>query len=62
MMYIISADAPQNELKLFKFLLQYKVVNNEKTVKALSVLKRHLFYITEENALFSLFSNRVGLD
>ena len=59
----IGADAPYNDLELFKLLLKYKEqVDSEVAEFALKAMKRHLYYLTQENVIMSLFSNRLDDD
>ena len=58
----IGADAPFNDLKLFKQLCRFRAIDSELSDTALNVLRRHLWYLTEEVAIFSLFSSKVSDD
>ena len=57
-----GADAPLNDLNLFKLLNDYDLVDPEVSIAALVPLKRHLYYLTEELVVFSLFSNKLDDD
>ena len=59
----IGADAPFNDLELFKILTKYKEqIDGEGAEFALKALKRPLFYLTQENGIMALFSNRLDDD
>ena len=58
----VGADAPFRDLELFKNLVSFKGVDEQVSEAALLVFKRHLFYLTEENVVMSLFSNRLNND
>ena len=51
-----------NDLELFKLLNQYSLIDPELAIAALAPLKRHLYYLTEELVVFSLFSNKLDND
>ena len=55
-----AVDAPYNDLQLYKALLQSKKVNTSVADSAITTLKRHLWYLTGEWAVLSLFSDRVA--
>lgn len=54
-----TADAPWNDLQLFKNLLQYELVNKEISQAAISAFSRHLWYLTAEMVTLALFSCKV---
>ena len=58
----IGADAPHNDLDLYKLLNKYKKIDTEVAEIALKVLERHLFYLTQENVVMALFSNKLDED
>ena len=62
MMTSIGADAPYNDLELFKLLTKYKQVDCEVAEISLKAMERHLFYLTQENVIMSLFSHRLDED
>ena len=63
MMTSIGADATFNDLELFKILTKYKEqIDSQVAEFALKALKRHLFYLTQENVIMALFSNRLDDD
>ena len=49
-------------MELLKSLHKYKLVDEEVATVALKSLSRHLFYLTEENVVMALFSNRIDCD
>lgn len=54
-----TADAPWNDLDLYKRLLAYDSVNSSVSQSAIKALKRHLWYLTEEMIPLALFSGIV---
>ena len=54
-----TADAPWNDLDLYKRLLAYDSVNSSVSQSAIKALKRHLWYLTEEMIPLALFSEIV---
>ena len=58
----IGADAPINDLILYKKLLKYKELDAEVAEIAISKLSLHLWYLTEEVVAFALFSNKLDND
>ena len=59
----IGADAPVNDLELIHLLLKYREIDAESADAALTAMRsRHLYYLTEENVVMSLFSNRINDD
>ena len=62
MLSSIGADAPFNDLELFKLLNKYKGIDSEVAEIAIAAMKRHLFYLTQENVVLVLFSNRLDDD
>lgn len=54
-----GVDAPFNDLQLIKELKDFEDINKEVSVKASNILKNHYWYLTEELAVFALFSNKV---
>lgn len=56
-----GVDAPFNDLQLIKELKDFKDINKEVSVKASNILENHYWYLTEELAVFALFSNKVDL-
>ena len=57
-----GADAPFNDLQLFKKLNRFKTTDETLANKALDTLSRHLWYLAPTTVLFSLFSNLVTDD
>ena len=57
-----GADAPMNDLKLFKLLCAYKSVDRELADKVLEKFQLHLWYLTEEAVVLSLFSFKLEAD
>ena len=58
----VGSDAPFNDLKLFKLISKFRIIDGELADTALNVLRRHLWYLTEEVVVFSLFSNKLSSD
>lgn len=56
----LAADAPINDLQLWKRLKSYETIDSEISVAARGVLERHLWYLSDELVAFALFSNRVS--
>jgi len=56
-----TADAPWNDLQLFKRLLQYQSVDKNIAQSATRALSRHLWYLTAEMVPLALFSSQVPL-
>ena len=54
-----GADAPFNDLQLYKNLNRFKTTDETLANKALDTLSRHLWYLAPTTVLFSLFSNLV---
>jgi hypothetical protein len=54
-----TADAPWNDLSLYRHLLRYAIVNKEISQSAIKAFKRHLWYLTAEMAPLALFSAKV---
>jgi len=55
----VGADAPFNYLQLWHALNDYRKYDSAVSDAAIAALERHLWYLTEECAVFVLFSNRV---
>ena len=58
----IGVDAPINDLEHYKNLLQYKKIDAEVADTALKKFYLHLWYLTQELVVLSLFSNKVDSD
>jgi hypothetical protein len=58
----IPADAPANDLELFKIIYKYKKVNAIIAQAAIDKLVNHLWYLSPELVWLSLFSGNVCLD
>ena len=58
----VGADAPINDLVFFKHLCKFRSIDAELSATALNVLRRHLWYLSQEVVIFSLFSNKVSND
>ncbi|GBM17725.1 hypothetical protein AVEN_56040-1 [Araneus ventricosus] len=56
----IGADAPYNDLKLWNDLNKYCRHDPQISNAAMKAMERHLWYLTEECAVFALFSNRLS--
>jgi len=57
---LVGADAPYHDLQLWHHLNDYRKFDADVANAAIVALKRHLWYLTEECAVFSLFSNRIS--
>ena len=55
----VDADAPFNDPQLWLTLNHYLKYDSAVADAAMAALKPHLWYLTEESAVFALFSNRV---
>ena len=58
----VGVEAPMNDLDFYHKLLKYRLIDEGVADAALSVLNRHLFYLTQELTVFTLFSNKVHED
>jgi hypothetical protein len=58
----VGADAAFNDLKLFKKLCKFRAIDSELSDTALNVLRRHLWYLTEDTVVFAFFSSRLSDD
>ena len=58
----VGSDSPYNDLKLFKLLSKFRTIDGDLSDTALNVLRRHLWYLTEEVVVFSLFSGKLFSD
>ena len=58
----IGSDAVVNDLQLFKKLFEYRSIDPQLADESLVVLRRHLWYLMPEVAVFSLFSKKVSTD
>lgn len=56
----VGVDAPFNDLQLWHSLNDYRRYDLAVADAAITALERHLWYLTEECVVFSLFSNRVA--
>jgi hypothetical protein len=56
------ANASYNDSEFFKLLHKYTQVDTELADVANGAMQRHLFYLTEEMVVKSLFSKRLGED
>lgn len=54
-----GVDAPANDLQLIKELKEFEEINEAVSVKTLTTFQNHYWYLTEEVAVFALFSNKV---
>ena len=57
-----GADAPVNDLQLYKNLHLFKATDEDLADKALAILSRHLWYLTPTLVMFSLFSDKLNED
>ena len=58
----MGSDASFNDLKLFKLISRFRIIDGELSDTALNVLRRHLWFLTQEVVVFSLFSNKLSID
>ena len=58
----LGVDAPSNNLKLYKELLDFKKIDAVLATSALATLDRHRWYLAPSVVLFSLFSDKVSDD
>ena len=58
----VGVDAPSNDLKLYKELLDFKKIDPVLATSALATLDRHRWYLVPSVVLFSLFSDKVSED
>ena len=56
----LAADAPQNDLRLYQTLLQYRVIDRKVADAALGKMRRHMNYLRPEIISLSLASNTVS--
>lgn len=56
----IALDAPSNDIQFLKELDQYRQIDEEISDVALNALKRHLWYLSDELIMLSLFSDKVS--
>lgn len=54
-----SVDAPYNDIQFLKAIHDYKQVDPEIASVALAAMKRHLWYLSDELIVLSLFSDKV---
>jgi hypothetical protein len=57
----IAADAPKNDLDLFKRLQAYKSINPALSNVGLAKLRNHFWYVSPELMVLSLFSKKVKI-
>ena len=55
----VGADAPYNDLELWHDLNEYRKYDEKVANVAINALERHFWYLTEECAVFSIFSHRL---
>lgn len=56
-----AVQAPRRDLNLMKALLNYSATNSDISAATSETLKRHLWYLSEENVGLSLFDEEVSL-
>lgn len=56
----LAADAPINDLLLWKNLKLYEAIDSEISIIARGVLERHLWYLSDELVAFALFSDKLS--
>ena len=56
-----AVQAPHHDLNLMKALLKYSDTNFDISAATFETLKRHLWYLSEENVGLSLFDEEVSL-
>ena len=55
-----AVESPENDIKLYKDLIEYRKHDSEVVAAALKSFNRHLWYLSEEMVPLSLFSNTVS--
>ena len=55
-----AIDAPFNDMEFYRHMLDYKKYDSEVAVAALKAFNRHLWFLTEEMAPLSLFSDKIS--
>ena len=50
----INADAPANDLRLIKTLIQYREIDVQLAEACLQTMHRHLWYLCEETVVLTL--------
>ena len=58
----LGVDAPSNDLKLYKELLDFKKIDATLATSALATLDGHRWYLAPSVVMFSLFSDKVSDD
>ena len=58
----VGSDAPFNDLKLFKLISRFRIIDGELSDTVLNVLRRNLWFLNQEVVVFSLFSNKLSID
>lgn len=58
----IAVDAPSNDIQFLKELDHYREIDREISEVALNAFQRHLWYLSDELILLSLFSNKVSAE
>ena len=56
----VGVDAPYNDLQLWHDLHEYRLYDEKVADAAIKALERNFWYLTEECAVFSMFSNRIS--
>ena len=55
----VGVDTSFNDLKLFNELQDFKVINKEISERTSRIFRKHFWYLSEEIAVFSLFSKKL---
>jgi len=51
-----------NDLRFWKQLMRFRAVDQELADAAMAVIRRHRWYLSQEVAIFSLFSTKISAD
>ena len=57
----VGVDAPNNDLNFYKNLLKFRAIDHTVADAALKKFQFHLWYLTQEFVVFSLFSNKLDM-
>lgn len=55
----LASDAPVNDLCFFKQIHSYSTLNKQISASAIEKFENHLWYLSSELVIFSLFSNKI---
>ena len=56
----LAADAPGCDLKMWKDLVKYEVIDHKIASEARKILERHMWYLSDETVGLALFSDTVS--